>query len=376
MHARSKHKRLDSSRWYPDLGQMPNHNQRYAFVTATPLDPKLGSGTAVAIMGLLGALNRRGKKIGLVTPPVLPLPDHTARWWFNRYVARTLHELDIDAAIGFDCDGYRFAGSKRKCTYAAYLHGVIGDEAKNERGRIRRRLTREANWERRNSRGADIVIVPSQYSKEMAMELYGLPEPRVVVLYNGIDIDDWPLQPEPSDEHPTVLCVAKMYPRKGINDLIKAWPKVHSAIPAARLRIVGDGQEEQRHIALAGSLFSDPSPITFLGAMRPPEVRQEYGRCHVFCLPSRQEAFGIVYVEAMASGRPAIGTTSSAIPEVIGDGGLTVPPRDPDALADALVDLLRDPELRSQYAARGRRIAEGLTWDIAAIKFGEMLANI
>lgn len=355
---------------------MPNYNQRYAFITATPLDPKLGSGTAVAIMGLLAALNRRGKKIGLVTPPALPLPAHTTRWWFNRHVPHTMDEMEIDAAIGFDCDGYRMAKRKRSFNYVAYLHGVIGDEAKNEKGRIRRRLKREARWEQENCSAADLVIVPSEYSKGVATSLYGVPEAQIAVVPNGIELDDWPVQPMPDDQPPTVVCVAKMYPRKGIDDLIKAWRTVRDALPEARLRIVGDGQEEARYKAMAARLFPTASPITFLGAKRPEEVRQEYRGCHVFCLPSRQEAFGIVYVEAMASGRPVVGTNAAAIPDVISDGGVTVPPRDPAALAETLIGLLRDRERCATIAKRGRAIAETLTWDASAIKFGELLGAL
>jgi len=355
---------------------MPNYNQRYAFITATPLDPVLGSGTAVAILGLLAALDKKGKKIGLITPPVLPLPAHTARWWFNRHVPGTMSGMEIDAAIGFDCDGYRFAARPRSCHYAAYLHGVIADEAANERGGIRRRLMREARWERQNCDGADLVIVPSAYSKARAATLYGVPERKIAVIPNGIDIDNWPQRRPPEHDRPRVLCVAKMYPRKGIDDLIEAWVEVHRAVPEAQLRIVGDGQEEARYRALARRHFGTDPVVDFAGAKRPDAVKLEYAACDVFCLPSRQEAFGIVFVEAMATGRPVVGTMASALPEVVGDGGVLVPPRDPGALAEALIELLKSERLRAEYAARGRARAERFTWAEAARQFGGLLASL
>ena len=94
-----------------------------------------------------------------------------------------------------------------------------------------------------------------------------------------------------------------------------------------------------------------------------------YPAARVFCLPSLYEPYGLVLLEAMAHGRPCVGTTVQAIPEILHDGraGLLVEPGDPDALAQALVALLFNDALARSLGAAGRRFVESeLNWDRVA----------
>ena len=119
-------------------------------------------------------------------------------------------------------------------------------------------------------------------------------------------------------------------------------------LPSARLVVIGDGPEHGTLQALVQQLELG-SVVRLLGALADDgEVRAWYRRCAIFCLPSIQEGFGIVFLEAMASGLPVVSTTATAIPEVVphGQAGLLVPPRDPEALAEALLSLLSDPLCR------------------------------
>jgi glycosyltransferase involved in cell wall biosynthesis len=98
----------------------------------------------------------------------------------------------------------------------------------------------------------------------------------------------------------------------------------------------------------------------------------------VFCLPSEQEGFGIVFLEAMASGLPVVSTTAAAIPEVVLDGqtGLLVPPRDVPALAEALLRLLGDPALVARLRAGGRQHVRRFSWEQVADRFLEAVAPL
>src|SRR5256885_3578871 len=89
----------------------------------------------------------------------------------------------------------------------------------------------------------------------------------------------------------------------------------------------------------------------------------------VAILPVHREQFGRVLVEAMAAGTPVVGSSSGAIPEVIGDAGLVVPEGDPSALAEALDRLLGNPALRSSLVERGRaRVASHYAWPVVAAR--------
>jgi glycosyltransferase involved in cell wall biosynthesis len=101
-----------------------------------------------------------------------------------------------------------------------------------------------------------------------------------------------------------------------------------------------------------------------------------YGRADVFCLPTRFEAFGIAYVEAMCFGLPCIGTSVWAVPEIIADGvtGYVVPPNDIAALAERLLLLLRDPVLAQKMGTAGRdRAAQLFAWPRVADRIVETL---
>jgi len=97
--------------------------------------------------------------------------------------------------------------------------------------------------------------------------------------------------------------------------------------------------------------------VALLGDVSREQLADEYVNADLFCLPSVQEGFGIVFLEAMAAGLPVVACRAAAIPEVVLDGvtGALVPPRDPDALADALVGLARDSARARRLGDEGRR---------------------
>ncbi len=102
---------------------------------------------------------------------------------------------------------------------------------------------------------------------------------------------------------------------------------------------------------------------------------QHYHQADVFCLPSIQEGFGIVFLEAMACGLPIVSTTAAAIPEVVphGKAGLLVPPRDVNKLAGALIGLLGDQEKRHQFGSFGQSHVRQYDWSAVAGLFLETI---
>jgi glycosyltransferase involved in cell wall biosynthesis len=150
-----------------------------------------------------------------------------------------------------------------------------------------------------------------------------------------------------------------MYPRKNITLLLRATALLRERLPEVVLEIVGDGPERPRLERLARSLDLGRH-VRFLGQVDFRALVEAYARCEVFCLPSLQEGFGMVYLEAMAAGKPVIACRGTAVEELVEDGvnGLLVPPGDERALAAAVERLLRDPEgCRAMGEANRLRVA-------------------
>ncbi|HKK27301.1 MAG TPA: glycosyltransferase family 4 protein [Gemmatimonadota bacterium] len=282
--------------------------------------------------------------------------------------------------VGFDLDGCFLGpapGGPRRITS---LKGVMADEMRFERGATRLRFALLSRLEGRNARIADRVVVTSRYSAGRAVEAYGLDPSRVRVVPEGIDLARWPA-PGPGPERdggaaagpPTVLSVARQYPRKDTRTLVGAMPRVLEALPTARLRVIGGGPELPSLRRLAARI-GVAGAVDFAGEVDDRErIRREYARAHAFALPSLQEGFGIVFLEAMASRLPVVAARAAAVPEVVphGEAGLLVPPGDREALAEALVRLLRDPGLRDRMGARGREHVRRFDWPRVARRFLE-----
>jgi glycosyltransferase involved in cell wall biosynthesis len=176
----------------------------------------------------------------------------------------------------------------------------------------------------------------------------------------------------------TILCVARQYPRKHVADLLKAMAIVRRRVPKAHAVIIGDGPEHQNLLNLAADLELGNN-VRFLGALpNDDDVVRWYRRADIFCLPSVQEGFGMVFVEAMASGLPVVATLSAAIPEVVprNRAGLLVQPSNPDALASALVELLDNPAQRTAFGEYGQQHIQQYDWSRIASLFLSSVAPL
>ena len=345
-----------------------------------------GSGTAVGISGLRRGLEELGHRVEVVRPTGSSSPGIVQRLVFNfRLPGRLSRRVGgagaPDVIVGFDLDGFRWSavrkGTGGSPPYLVSLKGVAADEARFATSRSEAlQLRLLAALEKRNARSADGVLVPSRYSAGVVERVYGISENRIHVIPEAVDIV--PFQeviPEPPPA-PTILSVARQYPRKDTKTLLRALPLVRDRIPNVQLRVIGGGPELENLRALALELEVAHS-VTFQGAVpEDEEVRRAYGQAHVFCLPSLQEGFGIVFVEAMAAGLPVVAARAGAVPEVVDEGknAVLVPPGDPDALAAALIRLLEPgegPALRRRLGEAGRKRSRRFTPPRVAERFLE-----
>jgi len=191
-----------------------------------------------------------------------------------------------------------------------------------------------------------------------------LPASRVRVIPNGVDAARFAPAANAAPRFapgPTVGVLTRLDARKGLPYLIQAMAQIRSDLPNARLLIGGDGEDrpalerEARALGLTGR-------VEFVGAMS--ESAHFYRQLDLFVLPSLDEAFGLVLLEAMAAGLPVIGTRVGGVPEILEDGqqGLLVAPADSHALAKAIRTLWGDPDRRKRMAEAARQ--QALRFDI------------
>jgi len=232
---------------------------------------------------------------------------------------------------------------------------------------------------------SDAVIAPSRYTKHQLVTQQGIPETRVHRLPWALDPAFESLAVSPNCEllpdlppGPMVLTVgrwssAERY--KGLDELIEAMPSVRMAIPGAFLVAVGNGDDRAR-LEQKGAALSLQSGVRFFDVARGEQLISYYNRCDVFALPSRGEGFGIVFLEAMAVGKPLLGGAHGGIPDIITHGvnGFLVPQDDPEKLAQSLIELLRRPKLREQMGRAGLvRLRQEFLFEKFAARVEEIL---
>ncbi len=245
----------------------------------------------------------------------------------------------------------------------------MADIVRFEKGVTRNAVRVMALLEKRAAQKADRVFVPSEYAAKTLHRYYEIPSRKISIMHNGIFFDEWTAAVDAAqmdnNRPPTVLAVARLYRRKGIDGLIRAWPKVLARVNDARLRIAGGGLEYENLKNLADELGLAES-VHFTGDVRGrDEMAALYANCDVFCLPSRHETFGLVYLEAMAAGKPVVALNTTAVPEVVRDGvdGVLVDEGDAGKLADAITFLLENPTQRARMGQSGKeRVKTHFSW--------------
>ena len=330
------------------------------FVTSTPLNVGMGSGTYVGITSLARGLTRMDCEVTFHVPRFRLVNFTLKRIIFNLLVARDVRRVRHDLVVGFDLDGFHLAKATEQIgRYVCSVKGVIADELLNERGVIRLLLLLQSKLERLNVVRAPLVLATSRYSRERIAEAYGITPEKIGIVPELIGVEAWEAglgrqQPE-AGRGRVILSVAHMYPRKRLDILLMAFRTVATHHGDVELRIVGRGQEYGPLVRLAESLDLSQR-VRFLGHVSQEELFHYYKNCEIFCLPSVQEGFGIVFLEAMVAGKPIVAANAAAVPEVVRHGidGLLVAPNDSSELAEALMRLLENRDLREHLGRSGR----------------------
>ncbi len=355
---------------------------RIIIITSWATDVISGSGTAVFFNAFLSGLRQRGYEVEVIAPN-FDTSDYIEatlkRFQFNTELRTDGRLKNADVLIGFDYDGYGLDPANRPPLIAS-AHALYGDFYRWESDPIRTMVYAQAFFDRLNMQQADRVTAGSAYAKAQIVSLYGIPAEKVQVVPHGMITPTWlPMvdaEARQPNDHPIVLAVGKLYPRKRLAVLLRAVPLLTEEFPDLEVRIVGNGLEWDSLHQLADEL-DITAHLTWLSHLADDAAfAREWRQADVFCHPSSQESFGYVYLEAMTLGKPIVAANASAAPEVIGEAGLLVEAENPAAFAEGIRRFLRDAELRAEYSRRARvraayftlaRMIDGYDQAIAAV---------
>jgi glycosyltransferase involved in cell wall biosynthesis len=224
---------------------------------------------------------------------------------------------------------------------------------------------------------ADMVTACSRATLQEAEEWAGLTlGERGRTVFNGVDNREF-RSGRSISERPFVFAIGRHVPQKGFDVLIDAFAEVVADPDFGwDLIVAGDGPEHGALVDQAAERHLTDR-VRFVGRTDRAATVALFQRAAVFVLPSRQEPFGIVNLEAMAAGTPVVATRVGGVVEFVEDGrcGLLVPPNDPRAMAGAIRNLWQQPELRERLAEAGRARAKLLDWTGIEAQYREVYSS-
>jgi glycosyltransferase involved in cell wall biosynthesis len=225
-------------------------------------------------------------------------------------------------------------------------------------------------------KSAHALATPSEVIRDFVEKQFGL---SVKPIYNGVNIGEIeaaaPLARDASQQKSfLVLSVSTLIPRKGIQCNLMAMKALAPRYPELKYFIIGDGPYRNTLEAMVQD-FRLTDRVSFLGRLPRPRVYAYMKMCDLFCLPSWNETFGLVYLEAMACGLPVIGTKGHGVEGVLQNEKdcLFVEEQSPQSIVEAVSRMIDNPRTRQDLAKQGQeRVNSSLTWDVSARKLFDL----
>jgi glycosyltransferase involved in cell wall biosynthesis len=222
-------------------------------------------------------------------------------------------------------------------------------------------------------RSCNHVVATTEMERQHLMRR-GVKSENITVIPNGVTLP--PPEAPKFNFSPMIFCLARLdIAHKGQDILLNAMPKVLSVIPEVRLVMAGSGDDLGKLKELARNLDIEKN-VEFKGSIDQFTKNLYMKNCDVLCTSPRTEPFGIVYLEAMAYGRPIVTTKVGGVPEVVGDCAVLVPPGNPDLLAEALVEILKNKERAEDLGGRGPERVKRFDWDVIVKKYEQLYMRL
>jgi glycosyltransferase involved in cell wall biosynthesis len=236
------------------------------------------------------------------------------------------------------------------------------------------------------ARRLDRIITVSQSSAKDTRLFFKVHADKIRVVYNGIDTEVYSMNEEARQNRNGLIMVGNTDDRKkGVLYLLQALQMLRGE--GIKLTIVDDAERHSSYIEDVGPLPSYgfklvrklnlDGLVSFTGRLTQKELVKRYSAAKIAVVPSLYEGFGLPAAEAMACGVPVIATTGGALPEVVGNAGILVPPGKADVLAAAIKQLLNDEEIQRRMSQAGRkRVEEKFNWQQAALRTLEVYQEV
>ncbi|MBF0118437.1 MAG: glycosyltransferase family 4 protein [Desulfobacterales bacterium] len=224
------------------------------------------------------------------------------------------------------------------------------------------------NMQKRVARTFSHIITVSKKAREDIVKEFGIPIERFRVVENGIDTDIfYPIPEIPREKNRIIVTNSADIPLKGLSYLLKAVYKL-SKDRKIKLIVIGTPKENGSIVKLIRKLGIG-DVVKFTGRVDNKEFVRQYAKASVAVVPSVYEGFGFPAGEAMACAVPVVATMAGALPEVVGDAGILVPPADWEAIYKSIVEVLDNFELAQKLGEAGyNRVQNNFTWKRAAEK--------
>jgi glycosyltransferase involved in cell wall biosynthesis len=220
----------------------------------------------------------------------------------------------------------------------------------------------------------DYWVAPSRFTAEQFIKLFKISKEKIKIIPEGVDLEKFNRNIDASDineklgNERKILFVGNLHPNKGVHFLIKSFVLVKSKIDDVKLVIVGDGPLKHCLINLTKRLNLEKD-IIFAGFVSDEELPKYYASCDIFASASVLEGFGLIFLEAMALGKPIVAFNLASIPEVVGNAGILIDQINHEKFANALIELLRNEELYKEKSQIAFNRAKLFSWEKIAEQF-------
>jgi glycosyltransferase involved in cell wall biosynthesis len=337
---------------------------------------------SVHIQRWVSGLTKRGYRIKVISLDGAPLPDidtciltRRGRWSYFTQASKAAHEasafkphlVHVHYAAGFGLWGLRL---KFVPTVVSVWGADIIDFPTNWlfRSLIRRVLQKATH-----------VTATSNFLRDAALRLDPVTAQKITVIPFGVAVSAEIVPPPPTP--PVKLCYIKAHrPKYGPDILLRALAQVKNVGPELSLSLAGEG-ELTPHLKRLTSELGLTEKVKFVGFIPNTSIYEFVQQHHIMVMPSvmDSESFGVAALEASACGRPVIASRVGGVPEVVlhRKTGILVPPKDPQKLAEAIINLAQDAKTREEMGQAGYRfVKENYSWEKSLDMMGELYERL